>query len=112
MVPQELEPPAQAALTCLATRDNPPRTAPEKDDFRLRCQSSTDLSDLQRPTPARRVPGSACHGEEKRAFENTILGLHFLVGVFLAGAVVDSHWFDQQQVDTLRHPVLLLARTS
>ena len=35
-------------------------------------------------------------------------GLHFMVGAFLAGAVVDSHWFDQEQMDTLRHHVLLV----
>ncbi len=35
-------------------------------------------------------------------------GLHFMVGAFLAGAVVDSHWFDQGQMDTLRHHVLLV----
>jgi hypothetical protein len=42
-------------------------------DLRLRCQRSTDLSDLQRPTQARRVPCSECQGEGKWAFENTIL---------------------------------------
>ena len=35
-------------------------------------------------------------------------GLHFMVGAFLAGAVIDSHWFDQEQMDTLRHHVLLV----
>lgn len=35
-------------------------------------------------------------------------GLHYMVGAFLAGAVMDSHWFDQQQMDLLRHHVLLL----
>jgi Kef-type K+ transport system membrane component KefB len=35
-------------------------------------------------------------------------GLHYMVGAFLAGAVIDSHWFDQQQMDTLRHHVLLV----
>ena len=35
-------------------------------------------------------------------------GLHFMVGAFLSGAVMDSHWFDQKQVDTLRQNVLLL----
>jgi Kef-type K+ transport system membrane component KefB len=34
-------------------------------------------------------------------------GLHFMVGAFLAGAVMDSHWFDQKQMDALRHHVLL-----
>jgi Kef-type K+ transport system membrane component KefB len=35
-------------------------------------------------------------------------GLHYMVGAFLAGAVMDSHWFDQKQLDTLRHHVLLI----
>jgi len=35
-------------------------------------------------------------------------GLHFMVGAFLAGAVLDGDWFDQQQMDTLRHHVLLV----
>jgi len=35
-------------------------------------------------------------------------GLHFMVGSFLAGAVMDSTWFDQQKMDTLRHNVLLV----
>jgi Kef-type K+ transport system membrane component KefB len=35
-------------------------------------------------------------------------GLHFMVGAFLAGAVLDAHWFNQQQMDTLRHHVLLV----
>ena len=35
-------------------------------------------------------------------------GLHFMVGAFLAGAVTDSDWFDQAQVDMLRHHVLLV----
>jgi Kef-type K+ transport system membrane component KefB len=35
-------------------------------------------------------------------------GLHFMVGAFLAGAVMDSHWFDQRQMDLLRHHVLLI----
>ena len=33
-------------------------------------------------------------------------GLHFMVGAFLAGAIMDSHWFDQKQMDGLRHHVL------
>ena len=36
-------------------------------------------------------------------------GLHFMVGAFLAGAVVDRDWFDHDQLDTLRHNVLLVA---
>ena len=35
-------------------------------------------------------------------------GLHFMVGSFLAGAVMDSAWFDQQKMDTLRRDVLLV----
>ncbi len=35
-------------------------------------------------------------------------GLHFMVGAFLAGAVMDSDWFDQKQMDLLRHHVLLV----
>lgn len=34
-------------------------------------------------------------------------GLHFMVGAFLAGAVMDAHWFDQRKMDLLRHHVLL-----
>jgi Kef-type K+ transport system membrane component KefB len=34
-------------------------------------------------------------------------GLHFMVGAFLAGAVMDAHWFDQQKMDMMRHHVLL-----
>jgi Kef-type K+ transport system membrane component KefB len=35
-------------------------------------------------------------------------GLHFMVGAFLAGAVMDAHWFDQTRMDLLRHHVLLV----
>ncbi len=35
-------------------------------------------------------------------------GLHFMVGAFLSGAVMESHWFDQKRVDGLRQNVLLL----
>jgi Kef-type K+ transport system membrane component KefB len=34
--------------------------------------------------------------------------LHFMVGAFLAGAVMDGDWFDQKQMDMLRHHVLLV----
>lgn len=34
-------------------------------------------------------------------------GLHFMVGAFLAGAVMDGHWFDQAKMDLMRHHVLL-----
>jgi len=35
-------------------------------------------------------------------------GLHFMVGAFLSGAVMDGRSFNQQQMDTLRHNVLLV----
>jgi len=35
-------------------------------------------------------------------------GLHFMVGAFLSGAVMDRQWFDQRQLDILRHNVLLV----
>ena len=35
-------------------------------------------------------------------------GLHFMVGAFLAGVVMDAHWFDQAKLDGLRHNVLLV----
>jgi Kef-type K+ transport systems, membrane components len=35
-------------------------------------------------------------------------GLHFMVGAFLAGLILDGDWFDQQQMDALRHHVLLI----
>ncbi len=35
-------------------------------------------------------------------------GLHYMVGAFLAGAITDSRWFDQKQMDALRHHVLLI----
>jgi Kef-type K+ transport system membrane component KefB len=34
-------------------------------------------------------------------------GLHFMVGAFLAGAVMDAHWFNQEKMDLLRTHVLL-----
>ena len=34
-------------------------------------------------------------------------GLHYMVGAFLAGAVMDAHWFDQDKMDLMRHHVLL-----
>jgi Kef-type K+ transport system membrane component KefB len=36
-------------------------------------------------------------------------GLHFMVGAFLAGAVVDRDWFDEAWLDSLRNNVLLFA---
>ena len=34
-------------------------------------------------------------------------GLHFMVGAFLAGAVMDADWFDQERMDLFRQHVLL-----
>ena len=34
-------------------------------------------------------------------------GLHFMVGAFLSGAVLDSDWFDQKQMDQFRQHILL-----
>jgi len=34
-------------------------------------------------------------------------GLHFMVGAFLAGAILDGCWFNQAQLDLLRHHLLL-----
>ena len=35
-------------------------------------------------------------------------GLHFMVGAFLSGVVMDRSWFNQQHLDQLRHHVLLV----
>jgi Kef-type K+ transport system membrane component KefB len=35
-------------------------------------------------------------------------GLHYMVGAFLAGVVIESSWFDQERMDLLRHHVLLV----
>lgn len=42
------------------------------------------------------------------AFTADWAGLHFMVGAFLAGAVMDADWFDQEKMDLLRHHVLLV----
>lgn len=42
------------------------------------------------------------------AFGADWCGLHFMVGAFIAGAVLDAEWFDQAQMDLLRHHVLLV----
>jgi Kef-type K+ transport system membrane component KefB len=34
-------------------------------------------------------------------------GLHFMVGAFLSGAVMDADWFDQKQLDAFRNNILL-----
>jgi Kef-type K+ transport system membrane component KefB len=35
-------------------------------------------------------------------------GLHYMVGAFLAGVIIDSEWFDQQQLDSFRQTILLV----
>jgi Kef-type K+ transport system membrane component KefB len=35
-------------------------------------------------------------------------GLHYMIGAFLAGAVIDAKWFNQNALDMLRHHVLLV----
>jgi Kef-type K+ transport system membrane component KefB len=35
-------------------------------------------------------------------------GLHYMVGAFLAGAVMDAAWFKQEEMDSMRRHVLLL----
>ena len=35
-------------------------------------------------------------------------GLHYMVGAFLAGAVMDADWFNQEDMDKLRHFVLMI----
>jgi Kef-type K+ transport system membrane component KefB len=42
------------------------------------------------------------------AFGADWAGLHYMVGAFLAGAIIDAHWFDQEKLDQLRHHVLLI----
>jgi len=42
------------------------------------------------------------------AFGADWAGLHFMVGAFLAGAIIESDWFDQERMDQLRHHVLLV----
>ncbi|OGN43240.1 MAG: sodium:proton exchanger [Caulobacterales bacterium RIFCSPHIGHO2_01_FULL_70_19] len=34
-------------------------------------------------------------------------GLHFMVGAFLSGAVLDADWFDQKRMDQFRHHILI-----
>ncbi|MDO8773310.1 MAG: cation:proton antiporter [Burkholderiaceae bacterium] len=41
------------------------------------------------------------------SFASDWAGLHFMVGAFLAGAVMDAHWFNQEKMDLMRHHVLL-----
>jgi Kef-type K+ transport system membrane component KefB len=42
------------------------------------------------------------------AFGADWAGLHYMVGAFLAGAIIDAHWFDQAKLDQLRQHVLLI----
>ena len=42
------------------------------------------------------------------AFGADWAGLHFMVGAFLAGAIIEAEWFDQGRMDQLRHHVLLV----
>jgi Kef-type K+ transport system membrane component KefB len=35
-------------------------------------------------------------------------GLHYMVGAFLAGVVMDADWFDREQLDAMRRMVLLV----
>ncbi|MGB8250203.1 MAG: cation:proton antiporter [Azonexus sp.] len=42
------------------------------------------------------------------AFGADWAGLHFMVGAFLAGAIIEADWFDQEKMDLLRHHVLLV----
>jgi Kef-type K+ transport system membrane component KefB len=42
------------------------------------------------------------------AFAADRAGLHFMVGAFLSGTVIDRDWFNQKQLDLLRHHVLLV----
>lgn len=42
------------------------------------------------------------------AFGADWAGLHFMVGAFLSGVVMDAEWFDEKQMDLLRHHVLLV----
>jgi len=42
------------------------------------------------------------------AFGGDWSGLHFMVGAFLAGVVMDADWFDQDDMDQLRHHLLLV----
>lgn len=41
------------------------------------------------------------------AFAADWAGLHYMVGAFLAGAVMDAHWFAQERLDFMRQTVLI-----
>ena len=75
----------------LATRNNP-QNGTRESRFSAAISSPTVLSHLQRPTHTRRVPCSGCHGEGKRAFENTILKATLRIPLFEAlKDAVQSH---------------------
>lgn len=42
------------------------------------------------------------------AFGADWCGLHYMVGAFLAGVVMDAQWFEERERDALRHHVLLV----
>ena len=42
------------------------------------------------------------------AFAADYAGLHFMVGAFLSGVILDLAWFDRERLDLLRHHVLLI----
>ena len=42
------------------------------------------------------------------AFGADRAGLHFMVGAFMAGAIMEANWFDPERMDQLRHHVLLI----
>jgi Kef-type K+ transport system membrane component KefB len=42
------------------------------------------------------------------AFAADWAGLHYMVGAFLSGAVMEASWFDQKKMDLMRHHVLLV----
>src|SRR3546814_3505078 len=37
-------------------------------------------------------------------------GLHYMVGAFLAGVVMDGRWFHRERMDLLRHHLLLVVK--
>jgi Kef-type K+ transport system membrane component KefB len=42
------------------------------------------------------------------ALASDAAGLHFMVGAFLAGVIIDREWFKEEHYDLVRHHVLLL----
>ena len=42
------------------------------------------------------------------AFGADRAGLHFMVGAFMAGAIMEANWFNPERMDQLRHHVLLI----